>query len=66
MNSNLQQMIKCKATKWNAYYKNYWRQLYYLSSRGIAFQGENTQIGNAHNGNYLGILELIGRLLVNI
>ena len=29
-----------------------------LSSRGMAFRGENENIGSQHNGNYLGVLEL--------
>ncbi|KAL4148479.1 hypothetical protein QTP88_002712 [Uroleucon formosanum] len=33
----------------------------FLSSRGIAFRGENQIIGSQHNGNYLGCLELISQ-----
>jgi len=31
----------------------------FLSSRGLAFRGDTELLGSPHNGNYLGILELI-------
>ncbi|CAH0405833.1 unnamed protein product [Chilo suppressalis] len=31
----------------------------FLSTRGLAFRGDNEILGSQHNGNYLGILELI-------
>ncbi|GFR08181.1 zinc finger MYM-type protein 1 [Trichonephila clavata] len=31
----------------------------FLASRGLAFRGDNEILGSQHNGNYLGILELI-------
>jgi hypothetical protein len=45
----------------------YWYQLLerivsiikFLTSRGLAFRGSNDIIGSVHNGNYLGILELL-------
>ncbi|CAI6371339.1 unnamed protein product [Macrosiphum euphorbiae] len=48
---------------------NYWKEalkrivavIKFLSSRGIAFRGENQIIGSQHNGNYLGCLELISQ-----
>ena len=33
----------------------------FLSSRGMAFRSENENIGSQHNGNYLGVLELIAQ-----
>lgn len=47
--------------------KQYWRALLkrlipviqFLSKRGLAFRGAEDIIGSPHNGNYLGILELI-------
>ena len=33
----------------------------FLSPRGMAFRGENENIGSQHNGNYLGVLELISQ-----
>jgi hypothetical protein len=48
---------------------NYWKEVLkrivaiikFLSSRGIAFRGENQIIGSQHNGNYLGCLKLINQ-----
>ncbi|XP_023248121.1 52 kDa repressor of the inhibitor of the protein kinase-like [Copidosoma floridanum] len=34
-------------------------QLILQPSRGLAFRGENQKLGSTHNGNYLGLLELI-------
>ena len=31
----------------------------FLCERGLAFRGKDELIGSAHNGNYLGILELL-------
>lgn len=31
----------------------------FLASRGLPFCGSNNHIGNANNGNYLGLLELV-------
>ena len=47
--------------------KGYWKKLLervvsvvkFLSSRGLAFRGEDEILGSQHNGNYLGILELL-------
>jgi len=33
----------------------------FLASRGLHFQGSSTKIGIVNNGNFLGILELLGR-----
>ena len=32
-----------------------------LLSRGLAFRGEDEILGSQHNGNYLGILELLAQ-----
>ena len=48
---------------------NYWRNILkrivevvkFLCSRGLAFRGENQIIGNKHNGNYLGCIELLAK-----
>ena len=49
--------------------KEYWMKVLqrvvsivkFLSSRGMAFRGENENIGSQHNGNYLGVLEWIAQ-----
>lgn len=33
----------------------------FLSERGLAFRRDNETLGSVHNGNYLGILELLGK-----
>ena len=33
----------------------------FLSERGLAFKGDNQTLGSVHNGNYLGVLELISQ-----
>ncbi|XP_046750285.1 uncharacterized protein LOC124413609 [Diprion similis] len=46
---------------------NYWRNvlkrvasvILFVSERGLPFRGDNEIIGSAHNGNYLGLLELL-------
>lgn len=46
---------------------NYWKEVLrrvvaaikFLSSRGLAFRGDDELIGSQHNGNFLGCLELI-------
>ncbi|CAH1104538.1 unnamed protein product [Psylliodes chrysocephalus] len=48
---------------------NYWRNILerivevirFLCSRGLAFSGSNQIIGNKHNGNYLGCIELLAK-----
>ena len=47
--------------------KNYWRSvltrvvhvLVFLCERGLAIRGKDETIGSAHNGNFLGIIELL-------
>lgn len=49
--------------------RSYWRQilkrlidvLVFLAERGLAIRGANEIIGSAHNGNYLGIIELLAQ-----
>ena len=33
----------------------------FLGERGLAFRGDSEKIGDTHNGNFLGILELLAR-----
>ena len=48
---------------------SYWREvlrrivavIMFLSERGLAFRGDNEILGSVHNGNYLGILELLSK-----
>jgi len=61
IDKNLQQQIQYEATKWRAILQRILDVTLFLSSRGLAFQGENIKIGDCHNGNFLGILELLGK-----
>ena len=48
---------------------SYWREvlrrivavIMFLSERGLAFRGDNEILGSVHNGNYLGISELLSK-----
>ena len=48
---------------------SYWREVLmrivavikFLSERGLAFRGDNEILGSVHNGNYLGISELLSK-----
>ena len=48
---------------------NYWNQVFqrtvsvikFLCVRGLAFRGKDELVGSPHNGNYLGLLELISQ-----
>ena len=58
----------CLQTQFNKE-KEYWIKVLgrvvsvvkFLSSRGMAFRGENENIVSQHNGNYLSVLELIAQ-----
>lgn len=49
--------------------ESYWREVLYrlvetikfLSTRGLAFRGDDQTLGSCHNGNYLGFLELLAK-----
>jgi len=32
-----------------------------LRSRGLSFQGDNSTIGDIHYGNFIGVLEFLGK-----
>ncbi|CAH0564503.1 unnamed protein product [Brassicogethes aeneus] len=47
------------------YWKNVFKRIVevikFIAERGLAFRGEDERLGSSHNGNYLGILELISK-----
>ncbi|KAL4127224.1 hypothetical protein QTP88_011414 [Uroleucon formosanum] len=57
----LQKQIKCEADKWKAILRRLLDVTLFLGSRGLSFQGDNSTIGDIHNGNFLGVLELLGK-----
>lgn len=48
-----------------AYWKNVFKRLIevikFIAERSLAFRGDDERLGSPHNGNYLGILELISK-----
>lgn len=51
--------IETEAQKWQSILERILHVILFLSERGLAFFGSNEHIGNAHNGNFLGIIELL-------
>jgi len=64
-NGRIDQEISYQINLEVSYWKEVLRRIVavikFLSSRGLAFRGENQIIGSQHNGNYLGCLELISQ-----
>ena len=66
---NERQRVDCQLTKELKDEKEYWTQVLerivavisFIAERGLAFRGDEEIIGSAHNGNYLGILELLAK-----
>ncbi|KAJ8891286.1 hypothetical protein PR048_010802 [Dryococelus australis] len=54
IDSELQEQIACEADK-------LLDVMLFLASRGLPFQGDSTEIGDVHKGNFLGTLELLGK-----
>ncbi|XP_025408958.1 zinc finger MYM-type protein 1-like [Sipha flava] len=61
VDSQLQKQILSETEKWKAILKRLLDVTLFLAYRGLPFQGSSTKIGNVNNGNFLGILELLGR-----
>ncbi|XP_069494240.1 zinc finger MYM-type protein 1-like [Ambystoma mexicanum] len=61
IDSALAEQLKHGQTYWQDVLKRVVAVVKFMSSRGLAFRGENQIIGSQHNGNYLGILELISQ-----
>jgi hypothetical protein len=52
--------ILIEAEEWKAMLKRLLVLTLFLASRGLPFQGEGTKIGAVNNGNFVGIIELLG------
>lgn len=50
----LQKQIASEADKWKAILRRLLDVTLFLGSRGLAFQGDNSTIGNVQNGNFFG------------
>ena len=66
---NEKQRVDAQLTKELKDEKDYWTKVLerivavisFIAERGLAFRGDEEIIGSAHNGNYLGILELLAK-----
>lgn len=68
-NQRIKQEISIDKSFVNSYEieKDYWRKVLlrivevikFLGSRGLAFRGDDEKLGSTHDGNFLGIIELI-------
>lgn len=61
LDSELRKQEQCEIDKWKAILQRILDVTLFLASRGLPFQGDNTKIGDVHNGNFLGVLELLGK-----
>lgn len=60
VDTQLQKQIISETEKWKAILKRLLDVTLFLASRGLPFQGSSTKIGDVNNGNFLGVLELLG------
>ncbi|XP_056468103.1 zinc finger MYM-type protein 1-like [Gadus chalcogrammus] len=61
IDAGLQDQLKDEANYWKEVLRRVVAVIKFLSERGLAFRGENETLGSVHNGNYLGILELLAK-----
>ena len=59
IDSALVEQYETECGYWKAVLRRYVDVIKFLCERGLSFRGDNELIGSAHNGNYLGILELL-------
>ena len=57
----LQKQIMSEVDEWRAILTRLLDVTLHCATRGLPFQGDNTVIGDQHNGNFLGTLELLGK-----
>lgn len=53
--------LKAESNKWKKILHRILDIILFLSERGLAFRGSSEQIGDSHNGNFLGIVELLSK-----
>lgn len=61
INSSLESQFNQEKEYWMKVLERVVTVIKFLSSRGLAFRGDTELLGCQHNGNYLGILELIAQ-----
>ncbi|XP_047137427.1 zinc finger MYM-type protein 1-like [Hydra vulgaris] len=52
---------KQETKRWNQVFERLVASVQFLAERNLAFRGSEEQIGNLHNGNFLGVIELLGK-----
>ena len=57
----LDRNILSDAKKWEKLLTRIIDVILFLGERGLAFRGNSQRIGDVHNGNFLGLLELLAR-----
>ena len=55
----IEENILFEAAKWKKFLKLIIDAVVFLGERGLAFRGSSLRIGDVHNGNFLGLLELL-------
>ena len=61
VDSQLVSQIETEQKYWRLLLKRIIAVIKFLAERGLAFRGSNEIVGSPHNGNYLGLLELIAQ-----
>ena len=61
IDSQIQKKIEEKQNYWRLILERNVEVIKFLAKKGLAFRGDIEKIGSEHNGNYLGILELLAK-----
>ena len=61
INAELVQQLESEKRYWREVLKRVIAVIQFLSERGLAFRGDNELLGSPHNGNFLGMLEVISK-----
>lgn len=61
VDSQLVSRIETEQKYWRTLLERITSVIQFLAERGLAFRGSDETIGSPHNGNYLGLLELIAK-----
>lgn len=61
VNAKLVQQLEGEKRYWREVLKRVVAVIQFLSERGLPFRGDDEVIGSPHNGNFLGILEVISQ-----
>ena len=59
INNDLKNQIECEMKYWREVLKRVISVIKFLAERGLPFRGDNEILGSPHNGNFLGLLELL-------